>query len=134
MRHGSREKKILQRTDQKGLFETNLSKLRVSRLNPEKAFAAKHVSFARAGNDTDLVFKDYAKAGDSMTLDFNSAAHKIAAVHVSTWVDSRQQPLKLTVDFSSLPDGTNHPWRTTLDLPAKGLHVVNVNSNYRKAG
>lgn len=105
--------------------------------NPErmqKAFEAKHVAFGRAGNDTDLVFKDYAKAGDSMTLDFNSAAHRIAAVHVNTWVDSPQQPLKLTVDFGTLPDGTNHPSRTTLDLPAKGLQVVNVNSNYRKAG
>lgn len=98
----------------------------------EQAFQKKNVSFAHGGGLADLVFKDYALPGDSMTIGFDPAAKKIRTLTVHTYLDTPQDAVTLVVDFSSLPDGTNHPSRTTLDAPAKGIQVVNTNSNYRK--
>ncbi|MGH8233986.1 MAG: hypothetical protein ACREPU_07305 [Rhodanobacteraceae bacterium] len=104
--------------------------------NPQKmeqAFKQKKVSFGRNNGLVDLVFKDYALRGDSMTVGFDPAAKKIRTLSVQTYLDTPQDPVTLVVDFSSLPDGTNHPSRTTLDAQLKGIRVVNTNSNYRKS-
>jgi len=42
--------------------------------------------------------------------------------------------VKLAVTFASLPDGTNYPQQTVLDVAAKKLTVKMVNSGYSKAG
>jgi hypothetical protein len=106
--------------------------------NPEKmqqAIQAKKVSLSRAeGGIVDLVFKDYALPGDSMTIGFDSAAKKIRALHVQSYLDSPQDGVTLTVQFASLPDGTNYAQQTTLNAQAKQLTVVTTNSNYRKIG
>jgi len=101
--------------------------------NPQKmeqAFKQKKVSFGRGL--VDLVFKDYALRGDSMTTSFDTATKKIRTLSVHTYLNTPQDPVTLVVDFSSLPDGTNHPSQTTLDAQAKGIRVVSTNSNYRK--
>jgi hypothetical protein len=96
---------------------------------------AKKVSLSRAeGGIVDLVFKDYALPGDSMTIGFDSAAKKIRALHVQSYLDSPQDGVTLTVQFASLPDGTNYAQQTTLNAQAKQLTVVTTNSNYRKIG
>lgn len=103
--------------------------------NPQKigqAFRERKVSFNRAGGDTDLIFHDYALAGDSMSLDTDRADHRMRALQVHTWLQSPQAVVNLQVEFATLPDGTNHPARTTLEVPAKNLHIVNTNSDYRK--
>lgn len=100
----------------------------------QQAFEAHKVSFNRAGGDADLVFKDYALKGDQLTIEFDTGSRRIRAIHVNSYLDTPQDAVNLTVDFATLPDGTNHPSRTTLDAQGKGIHVVNVNSNYRKTG
>lgn len=104
--------------------------------DPQKlqaAFAAQKVAFNAGGGNADLVFSDYALPGDSMTIDFDMASKKIRSLNVKSYVESQQDPLTLEVDFATLPDGTSHPSRTTLDAQAKGIHVVTDNSDYRKA-
>ena len=103
--------------------------------NPHKmqqAFQAKKVSFQRGEGLAKLVFKNYAMPGDSMTIGFDTAAKKIRTVDVKTYLNNPQDGITLRVEFSTLPDGTNHPARTVLDAQAKNIHVVNTNSNYRK--
>jgi hypothetical protein len=105
--------------------------------NPQKmqqAFKARKVTFDRAGGMADLVFRNYALPGDSMTIGFDTAARKIRSLDVNSHLDSSDDAVTLKVEFSSLADGTNHPSRTTLDAPAKSVHVVNTNTNYRKIG
>lgn len=105
--------------------------------DPQKlqaAFEAKKVSFTAGNDSADLVFKDYALPGDSMAIDFDTASKKIRALHVHTYVGASRDPVTLVVEFESLPDGTSHPSRTTLDAQAKDIEVVTVNSNYHKAG
>lgn len=98
----------------------------------QQSFEAKKVSFQLDNGQADLVFKDYAQHGDSMTIDFDTASRKIRTLKVNTWLDSPQDGVTLVVDFATLPDGTNHPSRTTLDAQAKGIHVVSTESNYHK--
>jgi len=103
--------------------------------NPQRmqeAFQNKKVSMGRAEGLSDLVFKDYALPGDSMTLGIDKATKKLRTVSVHSYLDTPQQPVTLLVEFSSLPDGTNYPLRTTLDVPAKQINVINTNTNYRK--
>lgn len=104
--------------------------------NPQKlqqAFQEKKATFERNDGLVDLTFRNYALNGDVMTLGFDPAARRIRTLAVHSYVGTPADTLNLGVDFASLPDGTNHPSRTTLDAPAKGIHVVNTNSNYRKS-
>lgn len=99
----------------------------------EQAFQKKKVSLSLGNGMGDLVFRDYALPGDSMTIVVDPATKKIRTLSVRTYLDTQQEPVTLVVDFSTLPDGTSHPSRTTLDAQGKGIRVVNTNSNYRKA-
>jgi hypothetical protein len=38
------------------------------------------------------------------------------------------------ISYSTLPDGTNYPEKTVLDLPAKQMNITTLNTNYRKLG
>lgn len=99
----------------------------------QKAFEARKVSFNKTGGRVDLVFNDYALPGDSMTIDFDSASKKIRSLSVKSYLDTPQNPVTLKVDFATLPDGTSHPSRTSLDARGQDIvEVVSVNSNYRK--
>ncbi|HVX05809.1 MAG TPA: hypothetical protein VHA71_11910 [Rhodanobacteraceae bacterium] len=99
----------------------------------QKAFEARKVSFDKTGGRVDLVFKDYALPGDSMTVDFDTASKKIRSLNVKSYLDTPQNPGTLKVDFATLPDGTNHPSRTSLDARGQDIiEVTTVNSNYRK--
>lgn len=105
--------------------------------NPQRmqqAFKARKVTFDRAGGMADLVFRNYALPGDSMTIGFDTAAREIRSLDVNSHLDSSDDAVTLKVEFASLADGTNHPSRTTLDAPAREIHVVNTNTNYRKIG
>lgn len=105
--------------------------------NPQKmqqAFESKNVSFDHEGGTADLVFRNYALRGDSMTIAVDTASKKIRSIHVNTYLDTPQDAVRLDVQFATLPDGTHYPERTTLDAQGKDIHVVNTNSNYRKTG
>lgn len=98
----------------------------------QQAFQDKRVSTSRSEGMATLVFKDYALPGDSMTISFDSAAKKIQTLSVHSYLNSPSSPVSLQVEFSSLPDGTNYPLRTTLDATGEKINVVSTNTNYRK--
>ena len=82
-----------------------------------------------------LTIKDYAKAGDQLILGFDPVAKKLRSYQVQSYVEKpKDDAVKLTVTFASLPDGTNYPQQTVLDVAAKKLTVKMVNSGYSKAG
>ena len=99
----------------------------------EAAFQAGNLSFGRPGaGEAGLNFKSYAKPGDSMILDFDTATKKMASLIVNSSVSDPSQTVTLTVQFASLPDGTSFPSQTVLNAPAKGIQVTTSNSNYQK--
>jgi len=82
-----------------------------------------------------LTIKDYAKAGDKLILGFDPVAKKLRSYQVQSYVEKpKDDAVNLTVTFASLPDGTNYPQQTVLDVAAKKLTVKMTNSGYAKAG
>lgn len=106
--------------------------------DPEKmqaSFQAGKAGLNRPGGGmASLIFQDYAKPGDKVTLAFNTDAKKLQSYSVNTYLDSPQDVVTLTADFSSLPDGTNHVARTLLNAAGKQITVNTTNSNYRPVG
>ena len=81
-----------------------------------------------------MVFKDYAQAGDQMTIFFETAAKKISSVKVNTYMDDPKDVVTLAIKFASLPDTTNYVQQTVLNATAKQLVVTTTNSDYQALG
>ena len=102
----------------------------------ELAFKAGNASIDPnpAAQTVGLVFKNYALAGDQMTLTFDTATRKVSGLQVNTYLDDPKDVVTLAVKMASLPDGTNYAQQTVLDATAKKLQVTTTNSNYQKIG
>ena len=79
-----------------------------------------------------VMFTDYAKPGDKVTLTFDSATKKIRSFVVATYLDEPKDVVTLNVSFNSLPDGTNFAETTVLNATAKEIQVTKTNSGYHK--
>jgi len=102
----------------------------------QQAYQSGKVSLnATAGSGVaGLVFKDYAQPGDQMTISFDTAAKKISSLNVNTYMDDPKDTVTLSVQFASLPDGTNYVQQSVLNATAKKLQVTTTNSNYQPVG
>lgn len=102
----------------------------------QQAFQAGKVSLSPnpSSGVTQLVFKDYAQAGDQMTLSFDAATKKISSVNVNTYLDNPKDAVTLAIQFASLPDSTNYVQQTVLNATAKKLVVTTTNSDYKALG
>ncbi len=69
-----------------------------------------------------------------MTLTFNTAAKKIVALKVNTYMDDPKDTVILNVQFANLPDSTNYVQQSVLNATAKKLVVTTTSSNYQKMG
>jgi hypothetical protein len=82
---------------------------------------------------TTLTISDYVKPGDKLVLGLDPAAKKLRTYEVHSYVEKpKDDDVKLVVSFSSLPDGTNYPQQTMLDVAAKKVNVKITNSGYVK--
>ena len=79
-----------------------------------------------------LKFPGYVKAGDALTLTFDSTVKALRQIDVSTWLDKPDNPVLLKVTMAALPDGTSHPEVVTLTIPDSKLEVRITKSNYQK--
>lgn len=83
-------------------------------------------------NMVNLVFKNYAKEGDQMTISFNPATKKLTNINVNTYMDNPQDVVTLAVQMATLQDGTNYAQQTVLNATQKQMQVTTSNSNYVK--
>jgi len=119
-------------------YGEDMKNLAAQYLPPDKdkiqaAVAAGNVSLTPEGSDAvKIVFKDYVKSGDSMTLTFNKVAKQMTSIAINSWMDDPKDAMNLTVEFGKLPDGTNYTSSTTIDGVAKQLVVTMQNSDYAK--
>jgi len=100
----------------------------------QQAFQKKDVSLDKTmgGSGVNLVFKNYAKQGDQMTIGFDTATKKISTINVNTYMDNPQDAVTLAVQMASLPDGTNYAAQTVLNATAKQIQVTTNSANYAK--
>ncbi len=73
------------------------------------------------------------KQGDSVTFTVDSAAKVIRQLAVNTYLDDQDKdPILLTVNFQTLPDGTNYAAGKVLNVAAKQIVVNVTSSNFQK--
>jgi hypothetical protein len=82
-------------------------------------------------NELKLIIKNYVKPGDSMTLVFNKTQKQLVSIQIASYMDDPKDAMNLTVQFSSLPDGTNHVSNMVINGVSKELSVAIANSNYQ---
>jgi hypothetical protein len=105
--------------------------------DPQKmqaAYQAGKVSLNPVPGAVNLVFADYAQAGDKMTLTFNTATKKITGLNINTYMGQEKDVVTLKVQMGTLPDGTSYEHQTVLNATAKQLVVTTANSSYQKIG
>jgi hypothetical protein len=100
----------------------------------QQSYQAGNVSInkAPATGIVNLIFQNYDKPGDQMTIAFDGQTKKIASLNVKTYMQQPSDAVTLNTQFASLPDGTNYTQKTLLDMTAKKMVVTTTNSNYQK--
>jgi hypothetical protein len=58
--------------------------------------------------------------------------NRLLGISVGSYLDTRDEPVALSVKVSALADGTIYVERSQLEAKAKGLGVVVENSGYRR--
>jgi len=99
------------------------------------AYAKGNISFSPSAGPPDeikITINNYIKPGDSMTLFFNKAQKQISSIRIASYMDDPTDGMNLSVQFSSLPDGTSHVSAVTIDGVKKQLMIATTNSNYTK--
>jgi len=100
----------------------------------QQAYAQGNITLgptAGAPDQVQLVIHNYLKQGDSMTLVFDKARKALASIQIASYMSDTKDAMNLTVQFSALPDGTNHISNMVLDGVSKQLNIAIANSNYQ---
>ncbi len=99
----------------------------------QQAYQQGNVSLQMGGaaGTISLVFKNYIKPGDSMTLMFNSATKSTLSMTVGSYLTDPKDAVTMNVQFAKLPSGVNHVTSTQVDGISKQMTVAIQNSNYQ---
>jgi len=100
----------------------------------EHAYRARTVSLNPTGTVVNLVFKDYVRPGDQMTLAFDTSARKIVSVNIDTPGGSDQDAVTFRAQMAGLPDGTTYVRQTVLTAGGTRLTVTRTNARFRILG
>lgn len=100
----------------------------------QQAYQAGNGSIAKGPmpGSVKLAFQNYDKAGDQLTIVFDTQQKKIAQLSVKTYMQQPGDAVTLDTHFASLPDGINYTQKTVLNATAKKLVVTTTNSHYQK--
>ncbi len=100
----------------------------------QQAYAQGNVSLGPTGgdpNELQLVIHNYLKPQDSMTLVFDKTQKALLRIQIASYMDDPKDAMNLTVQFSRLPDGTNHVSNLLINGVSKQLNIAIQNSNYQ---
>jgi len=101
----------------------------------QQSYAQGNISIIPGGGlpaaEIKLVFHNYVKPQDSMTLIFDKAQKQLLSLQIASYMDDPKDAMKLTVEFSRLPDGTSHVSNVTMDGVSKQLNIATQNSTYQ---
>lgn len=81
-----------------------------------------------------LQFHNYIKSGDTLSVDIELPTNRLLGMHVSSYLDTREDAVQLDVTMGVLPDGTINTTQTKLSAPAQNMIVTISNSGFRHAG
>lgn len=81
-------------------------------------------------SSTTIVFTDYEKPGDSLSLTFSQG--QVKSVAVKSYLDDAADAVTLTAGFQPLADGTNYMAESVLNVAAKQIEVRVTNFDHKK--
>jgi hypothetical protein len=79
-----------------------------------------------------LLVANYIKPNDSVSLVFSEAQKAVQSLRISSYIDHPQNIVTISVQFSKLPDGTNHISNMLVNGVSKQLTIATQNSDYQK--
>jgi hypothetical protein len=100
----------------------------------QQAYAQGNITLGPSGgapNEVQLVIHNYLKPQDSMTLVFDKTQKELLRIQIASYMDDPKDAMNLTVQFSRLPDGTNHVSNMVIDGVSKQLNIAIQNANYQ---
>ena len=101
----------------------------------QQAYQKGNLSLQPGGSGTvSLVFKNYLKPGDNLTIVFNTQDKAIQSINVSSYLNDPNDAMTETVQFAKLPNGINHVATVQVNGVSKQLGVNIQNSNYQPKG
>jgi hypothetical protein len=105
--------------------------------DPEKlqqAYQQGNLMLASGGapGQVKMIIKNYVKPNDQVTLLFNKQAKAIQSVDIQSYLNDPKDVVKISAQYSRLPDGTNHVSTMQVNGVSKDLLVTTQNSNYQK--
>lgn len=99
----------------------------------QTSFQSGKASIQPQGNGlVTLVFHDYAVPGDAVSITFDTAANKIRAFNVNTYLGDPSEVVTLNAVFENLPDGTNYVAQSVLDATAKQVQIRTTSTSFNK--
>jgi hypothetical protein len=100
----------------------------------QQAFQQGNLTLGSAGapGEVQIAIKNYIKPDDSVQLVFSQAQKAIQSLQISSYLSDPKDAVTISVQFSKLPDGTNHVSTSNIDGVSKQLTVAVQNSNYQK--
>jgi hypothetical protein len=100
----------------------------------EQAYQAGNVKMgpaAGAPGEYRLVFTNYVKQGDNMTIVMDKAQKNIVSLNIATYLNDPGDAVKVNVQWARVPGGPNHVASETIDGVSKQLTIATQNSNYQ---
>jgi hypothetical protein len=79
-----------------------------------------------------LIFHDYLKPKDSMTLVFDKEQRQLVGLQIASYLNDPSDAVNLAVKMARLPDGVSHVDSVVLDGVSKQVKVAIQNTNYQK--
>ena len=79
-----------------------------------------------------LTFTDYLKVGDALALEVDLASNRPLGARISTYLDSKKEPVTLDVRFGTLDNNATYAASVALDAKGKNLKVTVENTGYRR--
>jgi hypothetical protein len=138
---GGRLKKrvIAKKTEEYQDYAEQMKALAQQYVPPDKemlgqAYAKGNVSIGPTGaspSQLQLIIHNYLKPGDTMILVFDKEQKALLQVQITSYMDDPKDAMNLTVQFSKLPDGTNHVSNLVIDGVSKQLNIAIQNANYQ---
>lgn len=89
-------------------------------------------NMVEVGRRVQIVFRDYLKPGDQMSIDIELPTNRLLGMGVSSYLADQSDAVQLTVTMGVLPDGTIYTARSDLQAPAEKVGVVIENTGHRR--
>lgn len=79
-----------------------------------------------------LNFSNYLQQGDLLGIGLDKEKQMLTAMQVKTYVEKPADAVQFGLTYGIMPDGTQYPSETVIEMPSKGLKITVRNEGYKK--